>query len=220
MPVEAVRIGNATLYHGDSREVLPSLTFEALVTDPVWPNCPPGLLAGSDRPTELLREALALTSPKRAAIVLRSDSCPRFLSAVPSAWPFICLQAMSYAVPMYLGRVLGGTEIAYAFGAPCASQPGKRVIPMWGPKAQPGDRAPNGHPCSRALVHQKWLVDWWSEATETVCDPFMGSGTAGVACAFLGRKFIGIEIERKYFDLACRRVDDAQRQGDFIATAI
>lgn len=211
-----VAIGNAKLYQGDCREVLASLAFDALITDPVWPNCPPGLLAGADRPTELLREALALTNPTRAAIVLRSDSDPRFLSAVPSGWPFICLQAMPYAVPMYLGRVLGGTEIAYGFGEPCASCRGKRVIPMWGPKAQPSDRPANGHPCSRALVHQKWLVDWWSEATDTVCDPFMGSGTAGVACAFLGRKFIGIEIDSRYFDLSCKRLEDAQKQGDFI----
>lgn len=43
----------------------------------------------------------------------------------------------------------------------------------------------------------------------TVCDPFMGSGTTGVACANLGRKFIGIELEPKYFDIACRRIEKA-----------
>ena len=47
-----------------------------------------------------------------------------------------------------------------------------------------------------------------------VVDPFMGSGTTGVACARLGRKFIGIEIEQKYFEIACRRIDQAQRQKD------
>jgi site-specific DNA-methyltransferase (adenine-specific) len=45
-----------------------------------------------------------------------------------------------------------------------------------------------------------------------VLDPFMGSGTTGVACARRGRKFIGIEIELKYFDIACRRIDEAYRQ--------
>jgi DNA modification methylase len=48
---------------------------------------------------------------------------------------------------------------------------------------------------------------------ETILDPFMGSGTTGVACMNLGRKFIGIEREVKYFDIACRRIDDAQRQS-------
>ena len=47
----------------------------------------------------------------------------------------------------------------------------------------------------------------------TILDPFMGSGTTGVACANLGRKFIGIEIDEKYFDIACERIEAAQAQG-------
>lgn len=49
-----------------------------------------------------------------------------------------------------------------------------------------------------------------------VFDPFMGSGTTGVACVRLGRKFIGIEIESKYFDIACRRIEKEYRRGDFM----
>lgn len=48
---------------------------------------------------------------------------------------------------------------------------------------------------------------------ELVCDPFTGSGTTGVACARVGRKFIGIEIDERYFEIACKRIDEAQRQG-------
>ena len=48
----------------------------------------------------------------------------------------------------------------------------------------------------------------------TILDPFMGSGTTGVACAKLGRKFIGIEIEPRYFDIACRRIEEAYKQAD------
>ena len=47
-----------------------------------------------------------------------------------------------------------------------------------------------------------------------VLDPFMGSGTTGVACVKLGRKFIGIELEPSYFDIACRRIEEAYRQPD------
>ena len=47
----------------------------------------------------------------------------------------------------------------------------------------------------------------------------MGSGTTGVACAQLGRKFIGIEIEPRYFDIACRRIEDAYRQGKLFPDA-
>ena len=50
-------------------------------------------------------------------------------------------------------------------------------------------------------------------AAATVCDPFMGSGTTGVACVQMGRKFAGIERERKYFDIACERIARAQAQG-------
>lgn len=52
----------------------------------------------------------------------------------------------------------------------------------------------------------------WTEGT--VLDPFMGSGTTGVAAVKLGRRFIGIEIEPKYFDIACRRIEEAAKQPD------
>jgi DNA modification methylase len=58
------------------------------------------------------------------------------------------------------------------------------------------------------------LLKSFSLTHETVCDFFMGSGTTGVACAKLGRKFIGIEIEPKYFDIACRRIEAAYKQPD------
>lgn len=53
-------------------------------------------------------------------------------------------------------------------------------------------------------------------AAGRVCDPFMGSGTTGVACVRFGRPFIGIEIDPRYFDAACQRIETAQRQGDLI----
>ncbi len=56
----------------------------------------------------------------------------------------------------------------------------------------------------------KWCCSFVPDGT--VLDPFMGSGTTGVACMNLGRKFIGIEIEPKYFDIACERIENAQRQ--------
>ena len=59
-----------------------------------------------------------------------------------------------------------------------------------------------------------WLVKRAAEPAQTILDPFMGSGTTGIACATLGRKFIGIEIEQKYFDIACKRIEEAYRQPD------
>ena len=61
----------------------------------------------------------------------------------------------------------------------------------------------------------EWCITKVGDA-KTILDPFMGSGTTGVACADLGRKFVGIELEPRFFDSACRRIDDAQRQGRLI----
>ena len=74
-----------------------------------------------------------------------------------------------------------------------------------------------GHPCPRPIDATEWVVDLGSAKEQGVLDPFMGSGTTGVACMNLGRKFIGIEIEPKYFDIACERIKNAQRQERLFA---
>jgi site-specific DNA-methyltransferase (adenine-specific) len=208
---------SVTLYCGDCREVLPTLgRVDAVVTDPVWPNVPVGLLAGSERPFDLFAEfCRALpSSVKRLAIEMRNDSDPRFLACVPGRFDFIQVMWCQHAIPGYLGRVLGGNETVYVYGTPIESTEGRRVIPSVSPKAQPGDRLENGHPCSRALVHQEFVVNWCSDKGETILDPFMGSGTTGIAAVKLGRAFIGIEIEPKYFDIACRRIQAALAAPD------
>jgi DNA modification methylase len=64
------------------------------------------------------------------------------------------------------------------------------------------------------------LIADFTNAGQTILDPFMGSGTTGVAAVMAGRKFIGIEQNEAYFQLACDRLDKAQRQGDmFIGAA-
>jgi DNA modification methylase len=65
----------------------------------------------------------------------------------------------------------------------------------------------------------KWNVRLLTDPGETILDPFMGSGSTGVAALESGRDFIGIEREPKYFDIACKRIEDAQRQGDFFVGA-
>lgn len=73
------------------------------------------------------------------------------------------------------------------------------------------------HPTQKPVALMEWSIEFFPNA-RTILDPFMGSGTTGVACARLGRQFIGIEIEPKYFDIACRRIEQAQKQADlFIA---
>jgi site-specific DNA-methyltransferase (adenine-specific) len=214
--IERVQLGSAILFRGDARELLAGLTgIDVIVTDPVWPNCPPGRIPGSDDPYGLWRDAMAVLPPvERLVAVLRADCDPRFLAPVPDALPFFGALQLPYVMPHYIGRAMGGDELAFWFGTPIAWATGRRVVPGRGPAAKPIHRPPNGHPCSRAQIHFDWLVDWCSDADQTVCDPFMGSGTTGIACMKLGRPFVGIEIDPHYFDLACQRIENAQRQGD------
>lgn len=69
------------------------------------------------------------------------------------------------------------------------------------------------HPTQKPILLMDRLVRVLSEVNQTICDSYMGSGSTGVACARLGRKFIGIEIEKKYFDIACERIDREYAQG-------
>ena len=70
------------------------------------------------------------------------------------------------------------------------------------------------HPNEKPLKLIQEIVDLHSERDDTILDPFMGSGTTGVAAVKLGRKFIGIEIHEPYFDIAVRRISDALKQPD------
>lgn len=71
------------------------------------------------------------------------------------------------------------------------------------------------HPTQKPLPLMAELVRLFSFPGEVVCDPFAGSGTTGIAAVKLGRRFIGIEQDQKWFDLACRRISDALKQPDF-----
>ena len=66
------------------------------------------------------------------------------------------------------------------------------------------------HPTQKPVALMEWCLGFMR--SKTILDPFMGSGTTGVACVNLGRKFIGIEIDEKYFDIACKRIEAAYRQ--------
>lgn len=72
---------------------------------------------------------------------------------------------------------------------------------------------PKEHPTQKPDNLMKWCLGFLPEAN-TILDPFMGSGTTGVAAVQMGRDFIGIEREERYFEIAVRRIEEAQRQGD------
>ena len=86
--------------------------------------------------------------------------------------------------------------------------PNRGLPDIW--RHQWSSTKPNGHPAEKPESLLRELVR--ETPGRSVLDPFMGSGTTGVACRNLGRKFVGIEIEPKWFDIACKRIDQAQRQ--------
>ena len=74
------------------------------------------------------------------------------------------------------------------------------------------------HPNEKPVEMPQHFIKLHAGEGDIVLDPFMGSGTTGVACAKLGRKFIGVELEERYFNIACKRIEEAYRQPDlFIA---
>jgi site-specific DNA-methyltransferase (adenine-specific) len=73
------------------------------------------------------------------------------------------------------------------------------------------------HPTQKPVSLMRWCIE--KTRARTILDPFMGSGTTGVACVKLGRKFIGIEIDEKYFEIACKRIRDAYNQPDMFIEA-
>jgi len=202
---EKVVIGNAELWHGDCREVLPLLpAFDLVLTDPPygigfaaqptdyqrkngmkptdWDNVPaPDWLLG------LMREKAAALivwggnyytmPPTRGWLAWRKPDAPPSMAHLELAWTSYDMNAKM------LDHSIAATN-------------GERV----------------GHPTQKPLRVMVWSLSFAPEA-QTVCDPFMGSGTTGVACAQLGKVFTGIERERRYFDIACRRIEEAQKQG-------
>lgn len=205
-----VTLGPCRLILADCLDVFGEIPeCDAMITDPVWPNAPDGMFPGVTDPQKLLRDAIRYALVQRVVIVMRNDSDPRFLAAVPRKRPFLQAMWLRYAAVGHCGRKLTGNEVAYAFGTWPKSKPGRRVLPAMAPcESKPVSR--EGHPCPRSLLHTQWLVSNWSD--ESVLDPFMGSGTTGVACIRSGRKFIGVEKNPAYFQTACDRIERELQQ--------
>lgn len=88
----------------------------------------------------------------------------------------------------------------------------RRIRYMWNGMLRANGEKRGDHPTQKPIGVMEWAINHVPLPCSAILDPFMGSGTTGVASMNLGRSFIGIERERKYFDIACRRIEDAQRQ--------
>jgi DNA modification methylase len=201
---EKVVIGNATLYLGDCLEVMPTLgTVDAVVTDPPYGVGFKGEGWDGSVPFEWL--GLARSVSKRvvfttAPLTLWDYPAPDWLAVC--ARPGATARTAQGGFNHYIAVMVYGVKFSVDM----------RYMPPVANLAAREYELGFAHPSPKPLQLMKWLVDESSSKGEVVCDPFMGSGTTGVACSQEGREFVGIEREPKYFELACRRIEQAQRQ--------
>lgn len=235
------RIGGATLYLGDCLEVLRGVEgVDHVIMDPPYEEeahtlqrrASRGALRGSGN------EIMSVEQLNFPAIdeVMRARVC-RFAASLSSGWILAFCQAEAIAawrqamieadarwrracvwikpdgMPQYSGDRpgMGYESIACAWageGKSAWNGGGRHGVY----RINKGEKIRWGHQTQKPLLLMERLVVDFTNADESVLDPFMGSGTTGVACANLGRKFIGIEIEERYFDIACERIQAAYAQ--------
>jgi DNA modification methylase len=199
--MEPVIIGNAELWLGDCRDILPTLPkVDAVVTDPPYPNN-----AGHfDESVSVAEEVCRTFDCDWWSVFwteVQQPPVPLPLVAV-DIWHRTNTNRPDNYEPIFQFRA-DGMKRASRVLPHCVIFPGLTGIEA------------SGHPTEKNVALMRALI---KSAGETILDPFMGSGTTGVAAVQMGRRFIGIEREPKYFDIACRRIEEAQRQADlFIA---
>ena len=196
---EKVVIGNAELWHGDCREVLPLLPFvDLILTDP-----PYGI-------------GIAANPVRQSHERMEWDAQP------PSAWLFGLMQERAKHLIVWGGNYFPLPQ-SQTFLVWDKMQPENFSLAMceqaWCSFKKPAKMHrlsvtsyDKEHPTQKPVKLMEWCIGHAPESA-TVADPFMGSGTTGVAAAAMARQFLGIERERKYFDIACERISRAQAQG-------
>jgi site-specific DNA-methyltransferase (adenine-specific) len=232
------QIGDCTLYLGDSLEILPTLAVDHVIGDPPYEDelhKAMGRIQRTDGQkmaqtlgfdgvnstrAEIAKAAVAASSGWVILFTLaegvrawRDD-----LQAVDAKWDTVCFWVKPDASPRFNGQ-------GPARGAEC-------FVTCWAGK---GYRRWNGggkrgiythcvntgrqgeHPTEKPVPLMMEIVGDFTRAGEAICDPFMGSGTTGVACTNMGRAFIGIEQNERWFDLSCRRIEQAFKQPRLFA---
>lgn len=196
-----------TLYLGDCREILPTLgKVDAVVTDP-----PYGL---GDK-----WQGGKAKWPLHHQDGMAWDACTvDYVLELPSiATHAVIWGGHLYALPPTRGWLVWDKIVRNFTSGHCEFAWSTLDQPVRALSLAHSELTPTGdgkwHPTQKPIALMKWCLGFLPNAS-TILDPFMGSGTTGVAAVKLGRRFIGIEIEPKYFDIACRRIDEAMKQPD------
>jgi len=230
-------IGDATLYLGDCRDILPTLKADHLISDPPYED-ELHKVFGSGRPIRTDGKkrsrhdtlgfvgvnadraqfaALMVAASKGWLIVFSLAEGIRAwrddIQAAAGKWDQTIFWIKPDSTPRFNGQ-------GPARGAECAAVAwcgtGYR---RWNAGGKRGVythcvnvNRQGEHPTEKPLPLMMELVSDFTRHGETICDPFMGSGTTGIACTNLSRSFIGIEQSEQFFDLSCRRIDQAYKQ--------
>jgi len=218
-----VEIGDATLYLGDCMDILPTLDkVDAVITDPPYGevNRKNSGLRNLDRGVadvadfEIKELATLLAKHGSSVYVWCGTEQVSELRAAMVNFGMssrLCIWEKTNPSPMngqhlWLSSIetcVFGKESGATFNEHCAS-------PVFRMATEPKEY----HPTAKPIPLMERLIQASTNEGMTVIDPFMGSGTTGVAAIQMGRKFIGIEREPKYFDIACKRIEQASRQVD------
>lgn len=212
---QEVIIGDARLLLGDCLDILPTLgKVDAVITDPpygmkwdgrvVAGGHSPGLkskhfgetIFGDDKPFD---PSPFLSFPK-----VLMWGCNHYAQRLPLGTTLIWIKRFDPA----FGSFLSDAEIAWMKG-------GHGVYCRRDTSLKATAKSQN-HPTEKPVGIMRWCIEKCG-SPNAILDPFMGSGTTGVAAIQLGRKFIGIEREPKYFDIACKRIEQAVAQGQLFA---
>lgn len=192
-------IGACELYLGDCREVLPTLNnVDAVLTDPPY-------LDGD------FSDVLPLLLERAPRVVVTPGKLCAFdwIAREKPTWEYAWRGSQNTRGGRACMAV--GFEPVLSYGWPLVPL-GTDVLTY--PIVNDDTQAKTGHPWPKPRALIKKLLAHWSRSGHTVMDPFLGSGTTGIAAVESGRRFIGVEIEPKYFDIACKRIEEATRQLD------
>jgi len=205
-------IGDCTLYLGDCRDILPTLgNVDAVVTDPPYGIGWKPRVNHQDQPwiDKIDFDIRDFIIGKYNCVWGGQYFCDKL--PISGSWLTWCKRPIDFDFSRD-NRSYATTELAWRNWGKS-----KFISLVWdgGMRSGVEDNRTFCHPSQKPIEVMRWCISELPIDANLVLDPFMGSGTTGVACAKLGRKFIGIEIEPKYFDIACKRIRKAYDQPDF-----
>jgi DNA modification methylase len=207
-----VEIGNATLYLGDCAEILPTLgKVDAVVTDPPYGI---GEAAGKNKRRGNLAAAKDYGDDQWDDKPV-DDRVIQLIRQM-SGWQII-FGGNYYLLPPTKCWLVWDKENTGDFAdAELAWTNLNKAVRlkryMWNGMLRANKEPRGDHPTQKPVGIMEWCISHLPDNSQTILDPFMGSGTTGVAAMNLQRKFIGIEREQKYFDIACKRIEQTQAQ--------